>query len=64
MSCFLLELDKRNKVSPVGIGEMLCPALAKIVMRSAGKQAKTECGKLQLCAGLEDGIERTTHAVG
>ena len=33
-------------------------------MRSAGDQAKTACGNLQLSAGLESGIEGATHAVG
>ena len=46
------------------IGETLRQTLAKLVMRAAGEQAKTACGKLQLCAGLEAGIERTTHAMG
>ena len=49
---------------PVGIGETLRQALAKFVMRAAGDQAKTACGNLQLCAGLEAGIEGATHAVG
>ena len=49
---------------PVGIGETLRRALAKIVMRAAGDQAKTACGNLQLCAGLKAGIEGATHAVG
>ena len=48
----------------MGIGEMLCGALAKLVMRAAGEQAKTACGNIYLCAGLEDGIEGDTHAVG
>ena len=33
-------------------------------MRAAGDQAKTACGELQMCAGLENGIEGATHAVG
>ena len=33
-------------------------------MRKAGYQAKTVCGNLQMCAGLEAGIEGVTHAVG
>ena len=33
-------------------------------MRAAGDQAKTACGSLQLCAGLEAGIEGATHAIG
>ena len=48
----------------MGIGETICRALAKLVMRAAGEQAKTACGNLQLCAGLEAGIEGATHAVG
>ena len=32
-------------------------------MRAAGDQAKTACGNIQLCAGLEARIERATHAV-
>ena len=48
----------------MGIGETLHWALAKLVMRSAGDQAKTACGNLQLCAGLKAGIEGATHAVG
>ena len=48
----------------MGIGETLRQALTKLVMRAAGDQAKTTCGNLQLCAGLEAGIEGDTHAVG
>ena len=48
----------------MGIGETLHQALAKLVMRAAGDQAKKTRGNLQLCAGFEDGIEGDTHAVG
>ena len=64
MACRLVALDKRPGVRPVGIGETLRQALAKLVMRAAGDQAKTACGNLQLCTGLEAGIEGATHAVG
>ena len=64
MACRLVALDKRPEVRPMGIGETLRRALAKLVMRAAGEQAKTACGNLQLCAGLEAGIEGATHAVG
>ena len=47
----------------MGIGETLRRALAKLVMRAAGDQAKSVCGNLQLCAGLEAGIEGATHSV-
>ena len=49
---------------PVGIMETLRRPLAKLVMRASGDQAKTTCGNMQLCAGLEAGIERATHDVG
>ena len=48
----------------MGIGETLHRALAKLIMRAAGYQAKTVCGNLQLCAGLDAGIEGATHDVG
>ena len=64
MACRLVTLDKRPGVRPVGIGETLRQALAKLVMRAAGEQEKTACGNLQMCAGLEAGIEEATHAVG
>ena len=41
MPCSLVALDKRPGVRPVGIGETLRRALAKLVMRAAGEQAKT-----------------------
>ena len=63
-ACRLAALDKRPGVRPMGIGETLHRDLAKLVMRVAGEQAKTACGNLQMCAGLEAGIERATHAVG
>ena len=63
MACNLVELDKRPGVCPMGIGETLCRDLTKPFMRKSGDQAKTACGKLQLCAGLEAGIEGATHAV-
>ena len=63
MACRLVVLDKRPGVRPVGIGETLRRALAKLVMREAGDQAKTACGNPQRGAGLKAGIEGVTHAV-
>ena len=64
MAFHLVALDKRPGVRPMGIGETLRRSLAKLVMRSAGEQAKTECGTLQLFAGLDSSIEVATHDVG
>ena len=46
MSYHLLVLDKRPGVQPVGIEETFRQALAKLVMRELGDQAKTVCGNL------------------
>ena len=64
MAYLLVALDKRPGVRPMGIGETLRRDLAKLIMRAAGDQVKTSCGNLQLCAGLEAGIEGATHVVG
>ena len=53
MACCLVVLDKRPGVRPVGIGGKIRRALDKLVIRAAGDQAKTACGNLQMCAGLE-----------
>ena len=63
IACCLVALDKRPRVRPVGIGETLRWALAKLLIRAAREQAKTACGNLQLCEGLKAGIEGATHAV-
>ena len=64
MACCIAALDKRPGVRPMGIGETLRQALAKLVIRAAGDQAKTACGNIKLSAGIESGIEGATHAVG
>ena len=64
LACSLVALYKRTGVRPVGIGETLRWALAKLIMRAAGDQANTACENFQLCAGLKAGIEGATHAVG
>ena len=48
----------------MGIEETFLRAVSKIVMRAAGEQEKTACGNLQLCAGLEAGIEGANHSIG
>ena len=64
MACCLVVIDKRPGVRSVGIWEMLRQALAKLIMREAGDQAKMTCGNIQLCAGLEVGIDGVTRDVG
>ena len=43
MDYCLVALDKRPGVFIVGIGEKICKALVKLVMRAAGEQEKTAC---------------------
>ena len=64
IACRLVALDKQPRVRPVGIGETLCRALAKLVMRASRGWEKTTCGNIQLCAGLEAGIEGATDTMG
>ena len=64
IECRLVVLDKQPGVCPVGIGETLRQAPAKLVTRAAGDQANKVCGNLQLCTGLEVNIEGDTHAMG
>ena len=45
----------------MGIRETLCRDLVKLTKRKEEDQAKTVCGNLYLCAGLEAGIEGATH---
>ena len=59
MVCRLVALYKRPGVRHVGIGETLCQSIAK----AAGVQAKTACGSLQLCVGIETSIEGEIHAM-
>ena len=56
MACRLVALDKCPGVRPIGIGEMLYRAIATLIMRAVGDQAKRAYGSLQLCAGIEYGI--------
>ena len=57
MACRLVPLNKRPGV------DMTRRAIPKLVMRSSRDQAKTSCGSLQLCAGIEARIEVSNHAV-
>ena len=63
MDYCLVVLDKRPGVRPVGIGETLCRALAKLIIKASGEHTKKACGNIHLCAGIKAGIEGETHAV-
>ena len=48
MAYRLVLIDKRLGVRPVGIRETIRRALARLVMRASGDQAKTVCGNIYL----------------
>jgi hypothetical protein len=56
-------LDKQPGTRPLAIGEIWMRCVGKGLMHEAGDQAKLACGNVQLCAGLEAGIEASLHAV-
>ena len=59
----LVALDKNPGVRPVGIGECWIRAVSKLVLADCGKEGKAACGSIQLCAGLEAGIEGAIHSI-
>jgi hypothetical protein len=63
MSKRLVALDKEPGVRPVAIGEIWQRCIEKGNLKSSGAEAKRACGSVQLCAGLEAGIEGALHAV-
>ena len=62
MACRLAALNKCPGVRPLGIGEVWRRAIAKCALKACGDDAKAACGSLQLCAGLEAGIEGAINA--
>ena len=59
----LLALDKEPGTRPVGIGSIWLRYIAKLLLAETAAEAKSECGCLQLCAGLEAGTEGGLHSV-
>ena len=63
MSGRLVALDKCPGIRPMGIGELWRRLITKCFLKVAGQQAKEACGTLQLCAGLEAGVEGGVHTM-
>jgi hypothetical protein len=59
----LVALDKQPGTRPVGIGCIWLRTISKLLLLETGKEAKRACNALQLCAGLEAGIEGGLHSV-
>jgi hypothetical protein len=56
-------LDKEPGTRPIHVGEIYMRLIGKDLLTTARDSAKEACGSLQLCAGLEAGIEGGIHAV-
>ena len=56
-------LDNQPGVRPIHVGEIYQRLWAKQNIASSGESAKVACGNVQLCAGLEAGVEGNLHAV-
>lgn len=63
MVCWFVTLDKCPKVQLVGIREIICWLLAKLVLQAEGDSAKVTFGNIQVCTSLEVGIEGEMHTV-
>ena len=63
MSNQVIALDKCPCVRLVGIVKIWWRLLAKCVLKVAGIEAEIACGKVQLCTGLEAGIDNVIYAV-
>ena len=63
MSSRLIALDKNPGVRPIGVGEVLCRLIGKVMVVCTGADVQDECGADQLCSGLRGGIEGAIHAV-
>jgi hypothetical protein len=59
----LVALDKQPGVRPVGIGEIYLRCICKGALTDVAAEGKAACGSVQLCGGLEAGIEGALHAV-
>ncbi len=59
----LVALDKQPRVRPVAIGRIWHQCIAKGNLAGSETQAKGACESVQLCAGLEAGIEGALHLV-
>jgi hypothetical protein len=56
-------LGKQLGVSPMAIGEIWQWCITKGNLVGSGAEAKGTCGSIQLCKGLEAGIEGALHVV-
>ena len=59
----LLAVDKEPGVRPIGCGEIWMRLFAGVILDQCKERARQACNNVQLCAGLQAGIEGATHAM-
>jgi hypothetical protein len=57
----LIALDKQPGVRPIGIKDVACGLVSKVMVELTKEEAAIACGFDQLCVGLEVGCEAATH---
>jgi hypothetical protein len=57
----LITLDKQPGVRPIGIKDVACRLVSKVMVELTKEEAAVACGVDQLCAGLEAGCEAAAH---
>ncbi len=59
----LLAVDKEPGVRPLGCGEIWMRLISGTILDQCKERARDACNNVQLCAGLQAGIEGATHAM-
>ena len=63
LACRLVPLDKKPRLRPIGVGEILRRVAGKVVMCIVKKDVMISCSNVQMCSGQEAGSEAAIHAV-
>ena len=63
MACRLIPLDKNPGLRPIGVGEVLRRIIGKAVTFVLKSDLRDAAGGLQLCVGLEGGVEAGIHGM-
>ena len=57
LACRLIPLDKNPGLRPIGIGELLRRITGKAITSVLKNEMMSAAGALQLCVGVESGVE-------
>ena len=59
----LIPLNKSPGIRPIGVGEVCCRIIGKVIMKYAKADIQQAVGPLQLCGGFESGCEAAFDAM-